>query len=433
MKKIFKIIIFLGVGSSAYSQFTVIPIGTTTDVSDIVKYNDTILISGKNNYFAKTYDLGQSIVPFIAPGQINYYNSNFQVVNNSYYLLSVEGFPYNYNQVLKSSDYGVTWEVLYDTTGLFYTLSMFDSSSGIIAGTYGNYAVTQNNDSTWLRDTLFGSWYLHSTATAVISDSTLILLTDQGTSVITNDKGITFSWGYCHSSIHEKIQVINPDTIYSVSHKGTGNEKSYFSFSINGGYNFSTVMIGYNSVTGQYDFHSRVYDLYFDSPQHGYMIGYVYEEIQATGSIPINQGTIFETNDFGQTWTPYISGFNNEFYSLLNVNDSIAFIGGSNGLLLKWNKNIPLTNVLFINEQAISENVFSAFPNPANDVLNVHLTNNFSKAQIIITDLLGVVAYQNELKSNSITIPLTQLAAGLYSIEIMCGNQRQIKKLIIQH
>lgn len=430
MKKLFYIVVFMGMGLCAHSQFTIIPTGTSSDITDIASHNDTIIVSGKTNFFAKSFDGGQTLIPYSPAGIINYYNSDFQIIQNTYYIMSLQGFPYDHNYILKSTDYGNSWNILYDTIGLFHSLTMLDTTFGIMGGAYGSYAMTQGSDNFWALDTL----YSVLTASKGYGDSTLLLLSFGGMSYLTNNRGNSFTWGYCHSSEHEEIQFISKDTVYSVSHKGAGNPKSYFSYSFNGGLNFSTVDIGYNTSTSQYDFYSRIYDLYFDTPQHGYAIGYIYKRVVGFSSINVNEATIFETNDYGSTWTPYLTGFSEEFYDLLNVNDSIAFIGGQNGLLLKWNKNIPLTNILSVNELSFSENLFSIFPNPANNNVVISLSvNNFSDTKVLIINVHGEIIYQSIFETNSIALPTSTFANGVYFVHVLNKNQNEIKKLVIQH
>jgi len=420
MKQFIFIIFLLRMSITAHSQFTIIPTGTASSITDIVLHNDTLIISG-NNYFAKSYDMGATVTPFIPPGLSGYTNFDLQVINDNYYILSIEESPYEHNQVLKSTDYGTSWSVLYDTTGLFYTLTMSDSSFGVMGGSFGNYAMTQDNDTSWIRDTLFSL----ITSSASFGDSTMIMLSILGSSFITKDRGQTWNWGYCNSSEHTSIQYINKDTVYSVSTQGTGNQKGYFSYSINGGYNFSTVNLGYNFTLSQYEYYSRVYDLYFDTPKHGYMIGYIYIRVVGIGSVNINQGTIFETNDYGQTWTPYLTGFNEEFYSLLNVNDSIAFIGGENGLLIKWNKNISLTTILSVNNIE-KNNSINIFPNPLTNTARITLQRIDLPETMFIYDHLGRLVRTESIINSTHIFERKNLISGIYYYSIGSHNGKII-------
>lgn len=350
--------------------------------------------------------MGATITPFPPPGPTGYVNYDFQVIDNDYHMLSIEGNPYEHNLVLKSSDYGVSWSALYDTAGLFSNLSIIDSTFGLMAGTYGAFATTQGSDTVWVLDTLFGQWYVITTASQAFADSTILLLSFDGASFITTDRGQTWNWGYCANTMYQEIQYFTQDTIYAVGYSGVSASKSAFSYSVNGGANFSTVMLGYNSTTNQYDYYSRVYDMYFETQQHGYLVGYT-----------ANNGTIFETSDSGRTWTAYLTGFNNELHALLNVNDSIAFIGGTNGLLLKWNKNVPLTNILST-EQLQETASINLFPNPFSKTTTITLHGIKLPATITIYDQLGRTVRTETITTPTHTLQQKNLPPGTYHITV---------------
>ena len=423
MKNSLVLIVTLGVSLAAHSQFTVISTGTNSDITGLELHTDTIIITGREfsvpgstNYFAKTSDLGNSLTTLTPPGPVGYHNFDFQVVQNTYYILSVQSNPYEHNYVLKSTDFGNTWNTLYDTAGLFFTLTMLDTTFGIMTGTFGEYAMTHEGDANWLmQEPLLSS----ITASAIYADSTILMLSVTGgyTYLSTN---LGQSWNWCNgvSNIPRKIQFLNEDTIYAFSRQGLN--KTYFHYSINGGCNWSHVTVGQNNSSGSTSYYGSMYDMYFDSPQHGYLVGDSY-----------GTAIIAETNDYGQTWTPWVAPFENIFLSLLNANDSIAFIGGSNGLLLKWDKNIPLDNVLRI-EDALPDLKISIYPNPANESVTIEVPEN--KAEIIIiTNTMGQTVYRKNVTKTSLTIDLSEFSNGIYIVDICTGNQRIAKKLIVKH
>ncbi|MEO0075683.1 MAG: T9SS type A sorting domain-containing protein [candidate division WOR-3 bacterium] len=421
MRTVMTIMVFLGVSLSARSQFTIIPTGTNADITGLVLHNDTIIITGREfsvpgspNFFAKTFDLGNSLLTFTPPGPIGYRNFDFQIVQNTYYILSIQSNPYEHNKVLKSSDYGNSWIELYDTAGLFLTLTMLDTTFGIMTGTFGAYAMTQDSDTNWMmQDSLYSS----ITASAIYGDSTILMMTVGGVAYLSEDRGQNWNWVTGISHIFRKIQFINKDTIYAISQQGSN--KSYFYYSFDGGYSWSWTRVGKSSPTSYY---GLMYDMYFDSPTHGYLVGDLY-----------GTSIISETNDYGQTWTPWVAPFNNKLLSLLQVNDSIAFIGGSNGLLLKWDKTIPLTSVLSIDDISSSENQTLIFPNPSNEYFTVQLSEKSFSFEITITNMMGGTVLQERISGNSATIPISKYPSGVYIITVTENNQKIVRKLIIQH
>lgn len=406
MRNLIFILCFLGLSLSAQSQFTAIPTGTTARIRDIALHGDTLIISGVSstgvNYFAKSYDMGNSIVPFIPPGLSGYYNDKFQVVDNNYYILSLRGLPYFDAFILKSVDYGDSWDSLYYTSGQFYSLAILDTAFGVMGGSFGSYSMTVGSDTAWvLQDSLY-SIIMEAKA---YGDSTMIMLSTGGSAYITHNRGQTWDWGYCNNAEHTAIQFINEDTIYSVGFEGAA-PKADFSYSYDGGYHFFETMIGHNDSTNQYEYYAKVYDLFFKNAKDGYLIGHT-----------VGGGTIFQTNDYGQTFTPYLTGFNEEFYSLLNVNDSIAFIGGDNGLLLKWNKNVPLTTVLNIKDLEASQ-IVHVFPNPFTETTTFNFQDIQLPAILQVYDRLGRIVRTESIQSAKHLFRSNEMNAGMYYYQI---------------
>lgn len=88
-------------------------------------------------------------------------------------------------------------------------------------------------------------------------------------------------------------------------------------------------------------------------------------------------------------------------------------------------------------EEAQSENAVSVYPNPANGMFNVSISNaSFSSLNISINDLQGKEVY-NSLEKGMGTeynkqIDVTGLAKGIYYIKLNMDNNMTIKKLIVQ-
>jgi photosystem II stability/assembly factor-like uncharacterized protein len=425
MKIWYVLVVISGVSLAAHSQFTVIPTGTNSDITGLELHNDTIIITGREfsipgstNYFAKTYDFGNSLTTLTPPGPFGYRNFDFQVVQNNYYILSVQSNPYEHNYALKSTDFGNTWYTLYDTAGLFFTLTMLDTTFGIMTGTFGDYAMTQGGDDNWLmQDALYSG----ISASAIYGDSTILMLSMGGYAYLSENRGQ--SWGWCLSgsgySAPRKIQFLNQDTIYAIYQDGAN--KTFFHFSFNGGCNWSWTTVGHDNIDGTTSYYGSMYDMYFDSPQHGYLVGDLY-----------GTAIIAETNDYGQTWTQWVLPFNNKLLSILNVNDSIAFIGGSNGLLLKWDKTVPLDNVLS-NEDLQPDVKISLYPNPANESVTIEVPENMDRSELIFTNMIGQTVLRKNVTSTSVTMDLTGFSNGIYFVHVQNGNQRITKKLIVQH
>lgn len=379
--------------------------------------DDTLLVSGQNEYFAKSYDMGGALVSYAPPGIAGYSNFDLQVVDGSYYILSVQGTPYEHNEVLKSTDRGLNWQVLYDTIGLFTTLTMLDTTYGVIGGTFGSFASTTQNDYSWKLDTLYSS----IVATQAYGDSTVLMMSLGSMSYLTHNRGQYWTWvSGTSTNIHERIQFVTEDTIYVASHTGTSNPKSFFHYSTDGGYSWSSIDLAYNSSTMGHDYYSRVFDLYFDSPRHGYMLGYNYD---------INEGIIFETNNYGVEWTMHPIGTAQEPYSLLCINDSVGFIGGQNGLLLKWDMNQPITGLAHQSGPNFAN--ISVYPNPVNDILSIKIPSNQARVQFI--NALGQVVLYETITQYKGYIDVSNLTDGVYVLQIESNFQTKSQPILISH
>lgn len=75
---------------------------------------------------------------------------------------------------------------------------------------------------------------------------------------------------------------------------------------------------------------------------------------------------------------------------------------------------------------------FVIAPNPVRSELQISFTNPLNvKTECIITDVLGKTVARTELtEGHSITIPVTELATGVYFVKVQQGNNTAVKKFI---
>ena len=62
--------------------------------------------------------------------------------------------------------------------------------------------------------------------------------------------------------------------------------------------------------------------------------------------------------------------------------------------------------------------VFTLFPNPANDALQVTLLENLPRAQMLIYDTNGKQVFSNFISNQSVIVDLSQFSSGLYFMEL---------------
>ena len=97
-------------------------------------------------------------------------------------------------------------------------------------------------------------------------------------------------------------------------------------------------------------------------------------------------------------------------------------------------------NIVYSNTYTLTTNhspltTISVYPNPVQDKLNVTLTNSLSnnyKLRILTIAGIEVVKRGEVLVNNStITLPVSNLAAGVYSIELTdAQGNKQLKKFV---
>ena len=89
----------------------------------------------------------------------------------------------------------------------------------------------------------------------------------------------------------------------------------------------------------------------------------------------------------------------------------------------------------FVDESGIENNteniMFSFYPNPVSDVLNIRFTENNIPDEIFITDVFGRQIYNSKtLKSGNNNIDFSIFPSGLYFLNLIFGNKKIIEKII---
>ena len=75
--------------------------------------------------------------------------------------------------------------------------------------------------------------------------------------------------------------------------------------------------------------------------------------------------------------------------------------------------------------------LFSIYPNPANDVVNIDLEENKEWDRLQLIDVSGKVVIDKNITSNSITLNTSELDRGVYFINLIGEQKKESKKLIL--
>ena len=433
--KLIYIIYMLGMSTIAHSQFSVIPTNSADFITDLILNDDTVYIIGLDQYIAKLPITNGNIEQLSIPTYPNgYFLKDFHIINGNYYYLTGHNYPYWHYVINKSIDKGASWSAVYDTIGPFFrTFSIVDDNFGVIAGINDVYSMTANSDTVWNYNTFFQS-YFYYTSSCSYGDSSMIFLSEHGYSARTTDRGNTWLQGYCSGETQTNVEYMNKDTIYSLETWLTSNSpRSSFSYSTNGGANFQTIFIGCdNNDISNYNYYCSVYDFEFITPKYGHIVGYINVKVEDEVNgiyTSVEKGAIFETNDYGQTWIPYVTDYNEQLTSIVNVNDSIYYIGGENGLLLRWNKNIPLPNLLSITNIEKEINDFKVYQN--NRTLFIELrSKKIIDANLSILDINGKLIYNNNFNEKQ-KINVSNYSKGVYFVKVISKEINKTKKIVI--
>ena len=94
-----------------------------------------------------------------------------------------------------------------------------------------------------------------------------------------------------------------------------------------------------------------------------------------------------------------------------------------------------LPNFQFFNDNNTEYRLFDLFPNPNNGSFHVHFDREFEKGNVIITNHLGQIIYNEELATNEVHTDIDQskinLIEGSYIIKVILDGESEIKKMII--
>jgi Zn-dependent metalloprotease len=87
-------------------------------------------------------------------------------------------------------------------------------------------------------------------------------------------------------------------------------------------------------------------------------------------------------------------------------------------------------------EENMGANIFSVYPNPAEDLVNIIFEKGNGLYNIVFTDIIGKVIYSSEYRSsttkNETSINTSEFAPGVYFVKVSTNEQQTILKVIIK-
>lgn len=135
-----------------------------------------------------------------------------------------------------------------------------------------------------------------------------------------------------------------------------------------------------------------------------------------------SSGTI-SVNALGNANTGNTTGFGSVTYTFTNSN------GCRNSRTMSGNVVACASRGTEVEMQKAN---FILFPNPAKNVLNIRVDNLVGKGEIVLTDLLGKKIKHQLLSLGNNVINVSQLAKGMYLINIISEQTNEVKKIIVE-
>ena len=151
-------------------------------------------------------------------------------------------------------------------------------------------------------------------------------------------------------------------------------------------------------------------------------------------------GTICHTTNAGESWTPIERFTNLDLFDVFFISDSVGWITGNNGLILKTTNG----GVTFIEEennftQPKEFLLYQNYPNPFNPSTSIqYAISNTQFVTLKVYDLLGreVATLVNEEKTAGsyeieFGVKSLELSSGIYFYKLQAGDFVETKKMIL--
>lgn len=386
---------------SLNAQFEEITTNTTQSLNYISIIDSNVLVGGNYSYILKTTDLFQNSHELNPPISNSSTCRSYRIDTTTLFSKCKIGSS---TLIYKSINDGETWDLKLNMDSLAgQGFNMFDSLNGILVCLLNKCLITNDGGDTW------HSEWLQIQNPFVIEgygDSTACVGTVDGFS-ITKNKGESWTTNgvLAFSGVQRNFNFLNKDTIYAVTQPPAWD--GFMSFTLDHGQTWTNkYFTGENYI--------NPYDVYFLTVDEGYVVGDSSTDCR-----------ILKTLDRGETWEVIKTGLTGGFFRIEFANDSIAFIAGTNGMLVKWNKNSNQAELLSIEANKLG---ISIYPNPSSTLQTLKIeTSPYQNISIDLVDVSGkLVKKILETKINQHSFELEQdissLQSGTYFYKIQLDN-----------
>jgi hypothetical protein len=401
MKAFFRSILIFYFSSVHSQEITQINSGTNTDLLDISIIKNNIVICGLGSYLVKSYDECGTLIPLSLPASLSNFN-RLQRIDTSL-VFSLHRSSPSSSTLYKSTDGGYNWIKKQDTSLYLTQFSFFDSYEGIVIGSSSNLIRTLDGGNTWST----GSYSLTGPPSVIkVFGDSMVCVGEGGAFYLSKDRGHTWPYG---GSLWSPIDFffLNMDTIFGLS-LHTNINPSNFTKTFNGGVNWVDSPIPLFSPLA----------IFFKSAKEGYVVG----------ANTQTMGVIIKTTDLGQSWYSFNTGIQTQLTDIAFLNDSIALLTGTDGVLLKWNyKNTVFTEV---DENTRESLALKVVPNPVMDKLKLLYEANAKLNKVTITNALGQTVLTLLEPTPDKEIDVSFLVSGIYYLRAESNIGQKVLKII---
>jgi photosystem II stability/assembly factor-like uncharacterized protein len=296
---------------------------------------------------------------------------------------------------------GANWITLLDTVGVSdASVAFFDQNEGIVTR-HTHIIKTYDAGISWN----YGSISISGTASLPVIrplevfENQVCMGLSNGIVYLSKDRGETWKSSYLEHAPSDFF-FLNKDTVFAISVAGEMAKTN------NGGATWKNYKLPIDSSRAIYFYNS---------------IGYV------LGSDTSGIGTIIKTDDLGKSWSTLKTGFKTCLLNMATLNDSIAILTGTDGVLLRWNyQNAIFTGLI---KAQIDWTDVNIYPNPVKDYLNIDYEPSQTQIdKLFIINSLGQIIFE---KSEPDTIlSLESIASGLYYVRLEMKGEQKVFKLI---
>ncbi len=387
---------------SAFSQLRQINTNTSETLIDLSIVAKKLLVSGTQTFMASSTNECQTLNFIAKPNTTSFYNRLQRLDTNNLFL-----FSYSSNQALiyHSNNCGNNWIQKYNSGGGFNCQFSFnDTLTGYLSVGSAMYK-TINGGITLSQ--IYPPYQLSIMILKSYKDSIVGMMginTSLSGISLSKNKGINWTQEWGMWNIPSDMFFLSKDTVMALGSHGD------LLITKNGGntWDASLYVPTYSTQAVR-----------FKNSNEGYVVG----------SDNQNNGTIAKTTDLGKTWSVFNTGVQTTLYNIAFLNDSIAFLSGSNGVLLRW--NYKQTIFTGINNSSEVNNIYSIYPNPTTKKLNFSYNRNLkTNFDLSITNLLGQVIFTQYNFKLEDEMDIRFLPEGIYCLKIENESGQRLFKFI---